>query len=79
MSSQLDGSDSSYDSLRQRLCDLTSSPDDYQEYLTQACQAGSYDLVRLLLELDLHRTMPERMDPERVRTISSQFQRQSLK
>ena len=72
MSSQLEGADSSYDSLRQRLCDL--SEDDYQEYLTQACQAGSYELVRLLLELEEQRTMPERMDPERVRTVSSQFQ-----
>ena len=50
MSSQLDGSDNSYDSLRQRLSDL--SEDDYQEYLTQACSAGSYDLVRLLLEVE---------------------------
>ena len=72
MSSQLEGSDSSYDNLRGRLCDL--SEDEHQEYLTQACQAGSYELVRVLLQLEERHQMPERMDPERSRQVASQFQ-----
>ena len=74
MSGHLEPSDSSYEGLCKRLCELSESPEDYLDYLTQACQAGAYELVRLLLKLEDTRQMPEKMDPEAVRTISFQFQ-----
>ena len=62
--------DSSYETLRNCLCDL--SEDDHSEYLTQACSHGYYELVYVLINLDHH--LPDRKADELIRKIHNQFQ-----
>ena len=62
--------DSSYETLRNCLCDL--SEDDHSEYLTQACSHGYYELVYVLINLDHH--LPDQKADELIRKIHNQFQ-----
>ena len=64
------GGESSYETLRSCLRDMTE--DDHNEYLNQACSNGFYELVHVLIDLDNH--SPDPSDHELIRKTHTQFQ-----